>query len=75
MADRLLPCPFCGGEPIGSYGLKPSIKCVDCSAEISVSIPFIFTNYLAQKKHEEAKAIDAWNRRAPPPAPQVMGDE
>lgn len=64
MADELLPCPFCGGEPeLKFFGndytksRKATIKCKKCRAEI--------TN--AALKHDSKwcamVSIEDWNKR------------
>ena len=64
MADELLPCPFCGGEPelkfVGNdytKSRKATIKCKKCRAEI--------TN--AALKHDSKwcamVSIEDWNKR------------
>lgn len=68
---KMAGCPFCGGEPKGTYGRNAEVSCTQCGATIAISVPpGIFKTYVAQKDHETRKAIEAWNRRAaaPPPA-------
>ena len=63
----LLPCPFCGGDPImrrtvqefpadadgpaGEYDAWFTLQCDDCGIE--------------QGAEYRSEAVDAWNRRAP----------
>ena len=52
---QLLPCPFCGDSAMLSrFGLTAEVLCTNCNARSPV---FHATN--------EAKAIAAWNTRAP----------
>jgi Lar family restriction alleviation protein len=59
MKNKLLPCPFCGGEAYiwhavhQSYGLKVSCR-NDC-----VTIPSSFDTWYTS----EEQAIKSWNRR------------
>lgn len=51
--EQLKPCPFCGGKvDIHETDGIWYVNCIDCPAMLD-------ENYLA-----EAKAIDAWNKRA-----------
>lgn len=59
MTDKLLPCPFCGGEAKvkdGGPGNKYA-QCVKC--------------YACTDDHVHERAISAWNARAIPAAPIV----
>jgi Lar family restriction alleviation protein len=75
MTDELLPCPFCGGEPFGEYGTRAEINCTKCDALVRVSLhPGMFTTYDGQRRVEEAKAIETWNRRTAPPQTKTEGN-
>jgi Lar family restriction alleviation protein len=59
---KLLPCPFCGGEPRQFNCVEPDgfvsgtfVRCDACGIDIN--------------DEYEADAVAAWNRRASPPAP------
>lgn len=56
---ELLPCPFCGGDAGDTYyQLGWFISCKHCSASTEVT-------------NAKARAVEAWNRRAPAvPVPQ-----
>lgn len=67
MSERILPCPFCGGDPnedIESNGdgvfwiICDNVKNNMCGCE-------------GPYRHSEADAISAWNRRAPSKAKQA----
>lgn len=54
--DKLLPCPFCGGEVVsttGAYGAQ-LFHCGQCGANVS---------FLGAESKGDKKAIEAWNRR------------
>ncbi len=54
---ELLPCPFCGNAPNEwnySFGGEPHWEIACCMARTG-------------RKKSEARALDAWNRRAPQP--------
>ena len=55
--QKLKPCPFCGGEAVILAGFEEHIWifCEECKAEISAHTT-------------EEEAIEAWNKRAEPPA-------
>lgn len=62
MADRLLPCPFCGGTPkfdIGKTGRSRGGHYIECT-ECNVATRFVFAEM------EDPKPIlrDEWNTRA-----------
>lgn len=62
MTIDLLPCPFCGGEALGTlHGLEASwsVACFQCDA----AMPYVGCT--------EAEAAAAWNRRSPAPAPST----
>lgn len=69
MMDKLLPCPFCGGEATisdGGYsGEKFLVRCRELSCPAASG--FI------RKTHDEA--IAAWNRRAQPENEPLTLDE
>jgi Lar family restriction alleviation protein len=82
MREELKPCPFCGGKARlqyanGSYGYYPAklqVRCqgADCPAQTR------FFNHGERDYDDtpvaEAKAIAAWNRRAPDAALIEAGD-
>lgn len=53
MADKLKPCPLCGGEA-AFIGDSRSIKCNNCGCAFLVTNPLI----------SRLDAKEAWNRRA-----------
>lgn len=50
--DKLLPCPFCGGDP-RLVGLGEAPEC------------FVFCSHCDQTANTEAVAIKRWNTRTP----------
>jgi Lar family restriction alleviation protein len=80
--EALLPCPFCGGEGEMSYyalAKNPApaghfIECTTCAA--SGEYAKIQGEMPDRVEFAQARAIAAWNRRAPspiPPAPSMVG--
>ena len=63
MTAELLPCPFCGGTDLqaSSNGIESCFFGCGCGAEG----PTCFTH---------VEALEAWNRRAQPPAGEVAKD-
>lgn len=57
MSDKLLPCPFCGGEAVLCIGEGGYIQCASCLG----TMPY---QYGLEYSEGKAKAIAAWNRRA-----------
>ena len=61
-ADKLKPCPFCGGEAITGYAIKDynrwGVYCQNCGALVEVQ------DWKGIDDSEE-NAIAAWNHRAP----------
>jgi len=70
--DKLLPCPFCGGEAeldthqgyrsmsTGNIGNRVVVYCTKCDADMGTcveDVPDIHPN----------EVIERWNRRAPAP--------
>ena len=57
-SDKLLPCPFCGGENIHStyFNWTPAIMC-ECGAVMTVQMVF--------GKNKEAELVRRWNTRKP----------
>ena len=57
-SDKLLPCPFCGGENIHStrFNWTPAIMC-ECGAVMTVQMDF--------SKNKEAELVRRWNTRKP----------
>lgn len=73
---RLLPCPFCGGEPIlndpgGSQSADCydiTIRCLDCDAEVR---GLVDQDYCDDGGAEvQSEVVAAWNRRTP-----ITGDD
>ncbi len=77
MSDKLLPCPFCGGEAkiishgkpyrkvLGGQTYRTTVGCSICTANVSQAA------FSKDKSCEEAAA--AWNRRTnPPPLPLTV---
>lgn len=80
MSEKLLPCPFCGGEArfiqtaygttnLNSVSLSFSIRCVKCSATAPNAMGKIAINLLEDGtlnawRDDREKAAEAWNRRA-----------
>lgn len=68
----LLPCPFCGGEAkahiweMDNEDRYGGVECTICPAEVAYAVA-----WMDDGEAELAKAIAAWNRRAP--APQEKG--
>ena len=57
MAEKLKPCPFCGGEAkLRNEGSCSFVKCKNCGAE--AGLVHISAEYCANEK-----AAEAWNRR------------
>lgn len=55
---ELKPCPFCGGEaPEITNWRDGALPCVQCSASCGAVLIH----------NSSARAVDAWNRRAPDP--------
>ena len=70
--DKLLPCPFCGGEakttardvepqcdPWYGKNIQTFVVCTNCGA-------CLFDDYFHDGFADEHEAIAAWNRRAEP---------
>lgn len=59
MSDKLLKCPFCGGEAVIFYGAleTTSAQCLQCGVETS-----LFSD--SPSGSGKQLAIAAWNRRA-----------
>ena len=69
MMDKLLPCPFCGGEATISDGGYSGEKFLARCRELSCPAASGFI----RKTHDEA--IAAWNRRAQPENKPLTLDE
>lgn len=54
MSDKLLPCPFCGGDAEFNDTSSTWVRCEDCGAETQCQI-------------EKLDAAKLWNRRAVAP--------
>lgn len=54
MSDKLLPCPFCGGDAEFHDTSSTWVRCEDCGAEIQCQV-------------EKKDAALAWNHRTPTP--------
>ena len=60
MSEKLLPCPFCGGEARLTAAMGETwMRCIDCNAGSEMS-------------GSHALAIAAWNRRTPAPEGEVV---
>ena len=78
MSEKLLPCPFCGGEPVwcGEHG--PIEEHHECDQIVCPHCKFNFD--LHGKVFEEIEgfaaarkvALEAWNTRAQTPPPAVL---
>ncbi len=68
MTEKLLPCPFCGGEPklrthrSGEDSMECYVECPSCEVR---------TTYYEDAYAPVADARGAWNRRTPPPSSHV----
>lgn len=68
---KLKPCPFCGGEPITSFGRVPlsfsgyyySIFCKKCGIELEKTIDAFRIGEEEAKKQLEKQVKTLWNRR------------
>ena len=76
MPEKLLPCPFCGGEAeldtsqayralsSGALGSRAAIYCTRCSAEVG----FCYEDAPGTPREDIVnQVVDDWNRRAPSP--------
>lgn len=70
MAEKLKPCPFCGGEAytivkvvngISADTIRFAVKCVNCNIDQHFDIAC--ADSFEKVKSAMDKAIDAWNRR------------
>jgi hypothetical protein len=74
MSDKLLPCPFCNGDPIGptkkggsderiGYNFTVSIACGNCGATLCTFSHKDRAGWCDDKGQAEASVRAAWNRR------------
>lgn len=82
MTDKLLPCPFCGGEAeqdfqqayrsmqTGRIDHGAAVYCTGCNANM-----IMCRGDHPELSDEERMAVivEDWNRRTPSPAPRAMG--
>lgn len=64
---KLLPCPFCGGDPAANvYSVSAAVRCVKCGVLMRY-----WTINGRTPEATEAKALEAWNRRTNDKAPSA----
>lgn len=62
MTEKLLPCPFCGGQADYCETNAWWVRCNDCNAETEADM-------------SPEAAAEIWNRRTPPPSTHVDVEE
>jgi Lar family restriction alleviation protein len=67
MTEKLLPCPFCGGEASVRTVLRVLARCEMCGSEGQS-----FSMVDAGVEAASDQAIAAWNRRTPAPEGEVV---
>jgi Lar family restriction alleviation protein len=75
MSEKLLPCPFCGGEASVHRGehafYDAKIRCAGCQAEGPIFD--VDDGEANEAGQNEAESIAAWNRRTPAPEGEAWG--
>ena len=67
--DELLPCPFCGSEPIFSSNEDGAqwVECPSCGVSSLCRFPI--------KEGVKRHLVEAWNQRTPPePTPSLIAE-
>lgn len=72
-ADKLLPCPFCGGEVQFRKALWPADGDVDAVIHKDVTLHCGLSHFSNDSVDEQI--IAAWNRRAPQAGPPMASED